>query len=150
MITNDRRLIALIALFSFFMMPAIGVEYVNTASSGKVLCEDFSAKNATEIILAGQNIQLISPDLNDFWVGPKMSILIDFLKHKLSVANINTDHGNTREEAITVSPEGNESTFKISGKNLMIVEPCPINAPIGGIELHINFTSRSFSISSAW
>jgi hypothetical protein len=142
-------LIFLMTLVSFIIMPVIGIENANIANNAKILCENSSLGNTTEIILDGEGIHITR--LIDLRIATgRVSIYVDYQKHEFTFADIDKENNLIREGSTTTRPDGNESSFKVSGKNLKIVKPCDKNAPFGGIVCKINFTSRNTSISSAW
>ena len=144
-----RSLTFLMVLASFMMMPAIATEHVSITNNAKILCENSSAENTLELILDGENLHITG--LLDHWItSGRMSINVDYQKHELAFADIDKKSNLTIEGAISTRPEGNESSFKVSGKNLRIIRPCDKDVAFGGIICRINFTSRKTSISSAW
>lgn len=131
------------------MMVAIGTEYADAAN---VLCENSSAQNYTEIVLEGDNIGvfgLTGLQLSYSSVTGQMSVLVDYVNHRLTIADIDKKSG-ARKNAIALSPNGNEPSFKISGKNIKITKPCNKNVDFGGITCMINYTARSTSMVSGW
>jgi hypothetical protein len=146
------------------MMPAIGTERVNItnnanviiannvkiANNAKLLCENSSAGNTTEIILDGEGTHFNGLGLDYSVESGRMLILVDYANHELNISQIDKERGRTIGGANRARPKVNESSFKISGKNLKIIKPCDSDAPIGGIVCKVNFTSRKTNIFSAW
>ena len=109
------------------------------------LCENSSLKNTTEIILNGEGINfkgLGDLVLEDRVESGQMLIMANWANQVLNL-------GGGLEIA---APKGNESQFKITGKNLKIIEPktCAQNATSGGIICRVNFTSRKISFFDAF
>jgi hypothetical protein len=120
----ERIFMPLMVLVSFMMIPALGTQYIDVASNAKILCENSSVENISEIILEGENLYfrgLGDLQISGFSITDRMSVLIDYIKHELSIASIykESDHTKeTRADEITAIPHGNESSLKISGMNL--------------------------------
>jgi hypothetical protein len=148
----------LICLFIIFalMIPAICTEPMKITSNSnaiissnvkipdnaKPLCDFSPLENTTEIKFGGEEIffkGLGDLVFADRITSGQMLTLVDWSNHEMNI--LRNGGGST-----TVSP-GNESMFKITGKNLRIIEPkpCAQNAPSGGIICKVNFTSRKIS-----
>ncbi len=124
------------------------IECISLSHNPKVLCEN-SSGNSTEIILEGEGVRIIRP-LDYGIASGRISISIDYTKRNLTFADIDKNGIRTIEGSTSTSPVGNESSVKISGKNLKIIKPCNKTVAFGGINCDINFVSHRTSISSAW
>lgn len=141
-------MLRILMLLMLLVLSSIPIECIDLSHNAKFLCEN-SSGNSTEIVLEGDEIRIIRP-LDYRIAGGRISILIDYTKHNLTFADIDKNSDRIMEGATRTSPTGNESSVKISGRNLKIIEPCNKSVDFGGIICNINFTSRRTIISSAW
>ena len=144
-------------------MPGIGVSPVKISSNSnplisydvkippnsKPLCENSSSKDTTKIIFSGDETNFHGLNIDHTFMGD-ISVSVDFARREFNISQIDKVSGRTVGGAMIEKADGNESIFKVSGKNVKIVEPCDLDAPVGGLACRVNFTSRKTSIFSAF